>query len=425
MPLFLKNATFIDWQTLAFKKTHIQVDQGVDLPLQFPDIIPLATPADRIIDCNGLLVTKSFANAHHHIYSALSRGMPPPQTPPTNFYEKLKYVWWKLDKNLDLEMIRASALYSAMMSLKAGVTFVIDHHASPFAISKSLDTIANAFESIGLSHLLCYEVSDRDGMENAREGLQHTEDYLKSNQGLVGLHASFTVSDDTMKNAALLMEKYNVGVHIHAAEDKYDQEHCQVNYAKSVVERLRDIGFLHSPKSLLVHCLHLNENEKEILSGSKAWVVENMESNLNNKVGIFDITAMPERIMLGTDGMHSNMIRSAQYAYFAGLKTTPASPEGIYRRLRNVHQYLQQNRFSGDGENNLIVLDYNSPTNIHSNNFAGHFIYGFDSSHVKHVISGGKLVVKDQRLTLTDEEEILKFAREMADKLWKKMNLQR
>ncbi|MBE0639739.1 MAG: amidohydrolase family protein [Bacteroidales bacterium] len=421
MSLFLKNATFIDWQTLDFKITNIQVDQGVDLPLQFPEIIPDQTPANHIIDCTGLLVTKSFANAHHHIYSALSRGMPPPQTPPANFHEKLKYVWWKLDKSLDLEMIEASALYAAMVSLKAGVTFVIDHHASPFAISNSLDVIAQAFDRVGLSHLLCYEVSDRDGMEKATEGLHHTENYLKYRQGLVGLHASFTVSDPTMKQAALLMQKYNSGVHIHAAEDKYDQEHCQANYSKSVVERLRDFGFLHSPKSLLVHCLHLDDNEKEILSGSKAWVVENMESNLNNKVGIFDITAMLERIMLGTDGMHSNMIRSAQYAYFAGLKVSTYSPADMYRRLRNVHHYLQQNPFKGDGGNNLVVLDYNSPTTIHRANFAGHFIYGFDASHVKHVIAGGKLVVNDRRLVLADEDEILKFARQMGDKLWERL----
>jgi cytosine/adenosine deaminase-related metal-dependent hydrolase len=422
MNLYLKNATFVDWQTLEFTTTHIKVLPGENQPLQFPDIIPPETPAESIIDCAGLLVTKSFANAHHHIYSALSRGMPPLATPPANFYEKLKTVWWRLDKTLDPEMIEASALYAATMSLKAGVTFVIDHHASPFAINGSLDVIAKAFDKVGLSHLLCYEISDRDGMSKAADGLQHTEDYLKSHQGLVGLHASFTVSDQTMKKAAATMEKYNSGIHIHTAEDKYDQEHCKINYKKAVVERLQSFGIPDSPKSILVHCLHLSDAEKKILLNGKAWVAENMESNLNNKVGIFNFKNMADRIMLGTDGMHSNMIRSAQYAYFTGLKTTPFAPEVIYRRLRNVHHYLSQNKFAGDGENNLVVLDYDSPTTIHRDNFAGHFIYGFDAAHVKHVISNGKLVVKDRKLTLANEEEILCFARRMGDKLWKEMN---
>lgn len=421
MTLYLKNATFINWQTLQFKQTHLRVEEGADQPVDFPETIPDDIPADHLIDCKGLLVTKSFANAHHHIYSVLSRGMPPPAIPPANFYEKLKYVWWKLDKSLETEMIEASALYAGMMSLKAGVTFVIDHHASPFAISKSLETIANSFDSLGLSHLLCYEISDRDGMSKAVEGLQYTDHYLKSRQGLVGLHASFTVSDQTMKQAALLVGKYNSGVHIHTAEDKYDQDHCKINYKKSVVERYQNFGFLNSSKSILVHCLHLDNAEKKTLMQNKAWVVENMESNLNNKVGVFNFKNMENRIMLGTDGMHSNMIRSAQYAYFAGLKTVPKSPVDIYRRLRNVHHYLSQNAFQGDGENNLVVLDYNTPTSIHSDNFAGHFIYGFEASHVKHVISGGKLTVRDRRLVSGNEDEILKYAREMGKRLWKKL----
>jgi cytosine/adenosine deaminase-related metal-dependent hydrolase len=421
MSIFLKNATYIDWQTLEFKKTNIQVEEGNNIPLRFFTTLPDLLPDDVEIDCDGLLVTKSFANAHHHIYSALSRGMPMPSAPPRNFYEKLKYVWWQLDKNLDPDMIRASALYAGMMSLKAGVTFVVDHHASPFAIAGSLDTIAEAFDRLGLSHLLCYEITDRDGMNKASEGMAHTAEYLARRQGLVGLHASFTVSDQTMRGAAEMVEKFKSGVHIHVAEDKYDQEHCQINYKKQVIGRLSEFGFLRSAKSILVHCLHLSAAEKKAVANSEAWVAENMESNLNNKVGVFNAKNMGERVMLGTDGMHSNMIRSAQWAYFNGLTTDRSAPQDVYKRLRNVHYYLKQNKFSGDGDNNLVVLDYDSPSPVTPDNFIGHFFYGLDATHVKHVIANGKLAVKNRKLTGMDEEEILAFAREMAAKLWAKM----
>ncbi|HPR57129.1 MAG TPA: amidohydrolase family protein [Bacteroidales bacterium] len=421
MSVLLKNATFIDWQTLKFRQTNILTGQETDSFLEFPDAIPNEFENHEVLDCSGLFVTKSFANAHHHIYSVLSRGMPPSDIPPKNFYEKLKYVWWKLDKSLDSEIIEASALYAAMMSLKAGVTFIIDHHASPYAIENSLPVIANAFEKSGVSHLLCYEVSDRDGKEKAAEGLKLTSEYLKHHQGLVGLHASFTVSDQTMKEAALLAEKFQSGVHIHVAEDQFDEEHCQSNYQMSVIDRLDGFGFLQMPKSIFVHCLHLDDREKKKLSDGRTWIVENMESNLNNRVGIFQSKNMGNRIMLGTDGMHSNMIRSAQWAYFAGLQNDPQLPDTIYHRLRNVHHYLSNNRFSGDSENNFVVLDYNTPTEINSNNYCGHFIYGMDATHVKHVISGGKLVVKDRQLTLANENDILLFSKEMGRKLWTKM----
>ena len=130
MSILLKNATYIDWKTLKFSNTNILVKEGKDAGIEFfdnagnPDV-------DEVIDCEGKFVTKSFAIGHHHIYSALSRGMPAPSKTPANFYEILKYIWWNLDKALDKDMIEASALATAIASAKSGSTFVIDHHASP------------------------------------------------------------------------------------------------------------------------------------------------------------------------------------------------------------------------------------------------------------------------------------------------------
>ncbi len=421
MSIFLKNATFINWETLEFTKANLKVNSVVNGKVEIIEAVPLKTRADQIIDCSGKFVTKSFGNAHHHIYSVLSRGMPAPETNPENFYEILKYIWWNLDKKLDIAMVEASALFAAMESLKSGVTFVIDHHSSPFAIEGSLETIAGAFEFLGVSHLLCYEISDRDGMQTGLQGFQQTEHYLKTAQGLVGLHASFTLSDHSLRRAATLVEKFNSGVHIHVAEDKYDQDHCKINYKKTVVERLNDFGFLNSSKTILAHCLHLSKTEKILINESKAWVAENIESNLNNNVGCFNAKGLGMNIMLGTDGMHSDMLRSAQYAYFTGQTIGQISPADIYKRFRNIHHYLHQNGFFGDGENNLVVLDYPSPTEMNSGNFLGHFIYGLNSQYVEHVISKGEIVVRDRKLVNMNEEDILKFAREMGNKLWKKL----
>ena len=242
MSLYLKDATFVSWDTLEFTESHIQVDPGMNGRIHFIENIPLKTRADQIVDCKGKIVTKSFVNAHHHSYLALMGSLPAPPIKPENFYERLKYGAWRLDKKLELDMIEACALYSAMKSLKSGVTFIIDHHSSPFAIDGSLETIAGAFEFVGASHLLCYEISDRDGLQKGVEGFSQTEQYLKQVKGLVGLHASFTVSDHTMRRAALLVEKFNTGIHIHVAEDKYDEQHCSENYRKTVVERLNEFG---------------------------------------------------------------------------------------------------------------------------------------------------------------------------------------
>jgi cytosine/adenosine deaminase-related metal-dependent hydrolase len=422
MDLLLKNATYLDWKTLEFSLRNILVRENVSCLQFIPDSDIGTVDGDvEIIDCTGRLVTKSFAVGHHHAYSALSRGMPSPKENPQNFHEILKFVWWTLDKCLDPAMIESSALVTAMACLKAGSTFVIDHHASPFAVKGSLEIIAKAFEKVGVSHLLCYEISDRDGVHVAREGLSETDRYLRDNQGLVGLHASFTVSERTMMKAVDLMKRYNTGIHIHVAEDAYDQGQSLNKHGRRVIQRLEKAGVLSSPKTLLVHCLHLDDNEREFIRNSPAWVVQNCESNLNNNVGYFNGAGLGENIMLGTDGMHSDMLRSARVAFFVGQRYDNITYESAYRRFRNVHRYLSENSFEGDGDNNLVILDYDSPTPFSQENFFGHFLFGITSDNITDVISNGKLVLKNRKIMTVDENEIVGESRDQAERLWSKM----
>ena len=422
MPVLLKNATFVDWKTLEFRSANIITGQIKGKP-QFieENEIPADVSSIEVLDCTGKIVTKSFANGHHHAYSALSCGMGAPKKEPANFADTLTYIWWALDKCLDYEMIEFSAIVTAIACARAGTTFIIDHHASPNAINGSLETIARAFDKVGLSHLLCYEISDRDGSEKAFEGLMETESYVKHRQGLIGLHASFTIGKETLKRAALLMIKHETGAHIHVAEDLHDQDDCIRKYGKRVVERLESYGILGSSKTILAHCLHLEPDEADLIRNSPCWIVQNAESNMNNNVGKFNGKQLGTRIMTGTDGMNSDMFQSSRAAFLSGRGSDLISCSSAYNHLRNANRYLRENKFTGDGEDNLVVLDYKPPTEINSTNFANHFIFGMNSTHVQHVISNGKLIVRDRQILTVDEPEIMKEAQRCATLLWKKM----
>lgn len=422
MAILLKDATFVDWRSLAVRKTHIRVEEGPGGGLGFPDELPKAGPDDRLIDCSGRVVTRSFGCGHHHIYSTLARGMPAPRKVPTNFVKVLEAIWWHLDKRLDLEMIESSALAAAIHCARNGVTFVIDHHASPFAIPGSLETIAGAFDRVGIGHLLCYEISDRDGPEPAAGGLAETDDYLGSRrQGHVGLHASFTVGDDLLKAAVDLAGKHGTGLHVHVAEDQADQDHCLAEHGCRVVERLARAGGLALERSILAHCIHLDENERRLIQDSGVWVAQNTESNLNNNVGITGYTGWAERVILGTDGLHSDMLRSAKAAFLSGQATEGLGFDGIYDRFRAVHRFTAEFGARGDGENNLVILEYDSPTELNSTNFLGHFLFGIEPRHVATVIAAGRVIVDQRRVTGVDEEEVLARSREMGRKLWARM----
>lgn len=423
MSLYLRDATYVDWRTLKFTRGHLRVGEGDEGGLEFVAEVP-AEPAagDRVLACGGKLVTRAFACGHHHAYSALARGMPPPLKAPADFAQKLETVWWKLDRALDPELVLLSALATAVQCARNGVTYVIDHHSSPNAVEGSLDAIAGAFAEVGVGLLPCLELSDRDGPAACEKGLAETGNRLAAgNPCLVGLHASFTVGDDLLQRAVALARKYLSGIHVHAAEDAVDQETTYSLYGCRVVERFQEAGVLDFPRTILVHGLHLDRDERSILKGSPAWVAENMESNLNNRVGLFRGEGLSSRVMLGTDGMHSDMLRSAQAAYFSGIDAERADLAEIYSRLRRVHDYLGENGFAGDGENNLVVLDYPSPTPVSEENFLGHLFYGISACHVDSVIARGRLIVENRRLLTVDEQEVLALTRAGAERLWRRL----
>lgn len=413
-PLYLANATHIDARTHAIASGHLRVDPGPDGTTTVVGDIP---PSADVIDVSGRIVTRAFAVGHHHVYSALARGMPAPPRSPTNFVEILELVWWRLDRRLDRDMIAASALVTAIDAARSGSTFVIDHHSSPRAIPGCLEIIADAFDQVGVGHLLCLELSDRDGPEAAASGLAETDRYLARRPGLVGLHASFTVGDKLLAEAVALANRHNTGLHVHVAEATSDEADCVAQHGQRVIHRFAAAGVLASPRTLLAHCLHLDAEERAIVAASPAWVVQNAESNANNAVGQFDPRGLGERILLGTDGMHSDMLASLRAAFLSGQSTGGVSPAAGLARLRRVHDYLAENRFS-TGDNDLVVLDYDPPTPITADNWAAHVAYGLSRADVETVIAAGRPIVRDRAVTTVNESDVLAEARVQAARLW-------
>ncbi len=243
--------------------------------------------------------TPGLVCAHHHLYSTLARGMPPPPKTPTNFQEILEQIWWRLDVALDLEMIRWSAMLGALEALESGTTAIVDHHESPNAIEGSLDVIAAACAEVGVRVLCAYGITDRNGAEGAKRGLEENKRFIKAGgNGLVGIHAAFTCSDESLRSAAALADELGVGAHIHVAEGVGD------------IEAPDRLDGLTSDAWLLAHCVHLPTDHS--LRGT---ILHNPMSNLNNEVGYAKPARFTNPVALGTDGIGGNVIESFRLAY--------------------------------------------------------------------------------------------------------------
>lgn len=381
-----------------------------------------------VLDCSGCVVMPGLVNSHMHAYSALARGMPYRLAPPANFLEILQRVWWRLDRALDPASIRASALVAAREAVLAGTTTLIDHHASPNAIGGSLDVIARAFHAIGVRSVLAYEVSERDGAELAAEGLLENERFLRHiaggghplARGMVGAHAAFTVSDETLAECARLARNAGTGVHIHVAEDGIDA---------GSVRRLRACDVLSSDL-LAAHCVHVDRTAAEVLRDAGATFAHNARSNMNNRVGRTPLAWLGERVALGTDGIGSDMWAESQAASFRRREDDPDAPTGWFLDALAEGATLAGRRFDEPllgqivpgAPADLAVLDYRAPTPLDGDTLAGHWLFGMSSAQVRDVIVAGEVVVRGRRLTRIDEEEIAALASEETPRLWARID---
>jgi putative selenium metabolism protein SsnA len=388
-------------------------------------------------DCSGCLVVPGNVCAHTHLYSALARGMPYHLEPPEDFLQVLQRVWWRLDRALDEESVRASALVGGLEALLSGTTTLVDHHASPNAIDGSLDVIEDALSTLGVRSVLCYETSDRDGPERAEAGLAENRRFaerarrgeLPLARGLVGAHASFTLSDETLAACVDAARELEVGLHVHAAEDTVDVTDSLALHGVGVVARLARAGGLDE-RTILAHGVHLDDAEIALARAANASLAHNARSNMNNAIGRARVEALGPRVALGTDGIGSDMFEESRTAYFrlreddrfVGADWALARLAESARVAGASFREPLLGTLEPGAPADLVVLDYVSPAPLHAGSFPGHWIFGLGSRCVRDVMVAGEWVVLDRTPTKVDARELAAAARVEAERLWARLD---
>jgi putative selenium metabolism protein SsnA len=403
-----------------------------------------AFPDDERIDAGGRLIMPGNICAHTHFYGAFARGMAIPGAPPRDFPEILGKLWWRLDRALQEEDVRYSALVCLVDAIKHGTTTLVDHHASPTAIEGSLDQIADAVTQAGLRTSLCYEVSDRNGMDEARAGIDENVRFLNAVQGSenpllaasFGLHASLTLSNETLANCVAAAKGLGTGFHIHAAEGISDQEDSLQKSGIRVVERLHEAGIL-GPKSILVHCVHVDAWELERLRDTGTWVTHQPRSNMNNAVGVAPVETMLRggiKVAMGNDGFSNNMWAEWKAAYLlhkvwqgdprrmGGYEVMQMAVANNASLARVFWPKAPLGELSPGAYADLILVDYYPFTDLTAGNLPWHILFGFEASAVVSTMAGGQWLMRDRELLTLDEAAIAAKARELSTKVWQRYN---
>lgn len=458
MPLLLKDATVVELDPVSIEKADLRIECGLisERGNQLEQ-----REGDEIIDLSGRVVISGMVCAHTHLYSTLARGMPAPPRQPSNFKEILELVWWRLDRALDEESIYWSAMAGALDAARVGTTCLFDHHASPANITGSLQIIREAIEKVGLRAVLCYEVTDRGGSQERDKGLDENLTHLNAVRsvlsgspkiqiansdtdsdtdsgrdsdtdskrsstlvrGMVGAHASFTLSDESLDYCAELMQEFDTGLHIHVAEDRWDVLDAKSRYRLGVVERLAKHNALNN-RTILAHSIHLSDEDISIARSAGAWFAHNPRSNMNNQVGYAPVSKFGDRVVLGTDGIGADMFEEARIAFFKSRDNRADVGADVWLRVLANNQRLASESFGVNLGSlrvglpaDLTVLDYASPTPMTAENLSWHLAFGINSASVESVMVDGSFVVRNRKAVI-DEQNIYQHARAASEKLW-------
>ncbi len=396
--------------------------------------------AGKMIDGSGKILIPGNVCSHHHYYSALSRGMLISAGPQTDFIQVLKEWWWRLDRALDEEALYYSSLVASMEAVSQGTTGVVDHHASPAFINGSLSVIAKGMEDTGIRGVTCFEVTDRNGgMKEAEDGVKENVRFAKEideriakgedvlTEAMIGGHAPFTLPDEALAMMSDAVSSSGRGMHLHVAEDKYDTVWSHHFHNEDIMTRLDRFSLL-GENTLLVHGTALSAKEVELLNERGCFLAHNARSNMNNHVGYFRYLPDVKKLVIGTDGCGGNMFEELKITFFKHKdEGGPWWPADFLSALSRGNRLLESafgnrmklGRIEAGYKADAVILDYQSPTPLRSENAASHFVWGMCSGNVETTIVNGRVLYENGHFTMLDEERIFSEARKSAERVWR------
>lgn len=400
-------------------------------------------PNEERLAARGQYVMPGNINTHGHCYSALVRGMVVPGEQPFSLPTILQKLWWPFDKALTEEDVRYSALVTAIDAIKHGTTTMFDHHSSPNFIDGALDVIADAVDAAGVRAVLCFEVTDRDGEERARAGIEENARFIRRCRGSTigdgriaanfGMHAPMTISEDTLARVREAAPP-EAGFHVHVGEHEYDEYRSLAMAGTRSVDRLHRHGLLND-RTIAAHAIHLDAREVELLAQTATWVSHQPRNNMNAADGIADVESYLRagvRVCIGNDGLSYTMWKEWEFAYMAqkikhrDARRMPGDllvQMGAYNNAALASAYFPLGplgRIEQGALADLIFVDYHPTTPLTAENLPWHIVFGFNESMVTTTIVNGTVLMRDRVLLTLDEEAITARSRELAPALWER-----
>ena len=383
--------------------------------------------ADKVVEGEGRLLIPGFANTHAHLGMTIFRGY----ADDIALSEWLQDWIWPAEEELTPEEVYWASSLALLESIRSGVTTVSDMYFN-------MDQTARAIEDAGVRGLISYgiiaEELDESGKQEIEKAVELAENWDGAANGRLKValspHAPYTCSNPVLKELSRISGEKEVPIHTHVSETKGEVEESQEEFGLTPVERLAELGVLDN-QVLAAHCVHLNQEDMEILKQNDVVVAHNPTSNMKIASGAAPIEELRQsgvKVTLGTDGPGTNndldmFEEMRQASFLAKLESDDPTALSADATLKAATaSEVEQLGFSGLGrieegaKADLVGLRRDQPYWAPEYDTVSNLVYSAKSREVDFVMADGNPVMEDGDINTLDEERILKKVKEIGKK---------
>lgn len=425
MSILIKNIKLVpmDGKSELIESTNIYI---VDNKIMHIGEIREDLHVEKIIDGNNKIAMPGLINAHTHIGMSLLRNF----ADDLPLHDWLTKKIWPTEAKLNADDIYWGSLLSMVEMIQGGTTAFCDMYFF-------MDEVGKGLEESGMRGVLTRGLIEDD---QAQIKLNETRELFKNwhSRGngrikvMVAPHAPYTCSPDFLKESFKLAKELNTGIHIHLSETKKEVDDSFKLYGKSPIKHVYDLGLLDT-HTIAAHCVHVDDNDIEIMREKNVYPVNNPGSNLKLASGFAPVDKMLKRgisVALGTDGSSSNnnlnmfeeinlaaIINKAVNLDAVSVPAISALEMATINGAKALNWDKEIGSIELGKKADLILIDIDKPHLYPHHNIISSLAYSVQASDVDTVIVDGKIIMEKREIKTLDVEKIKFMAEKHAKDL--------
>lgn len=380
---------------------------------------------ERIFDYPKDIFLPGLINTHTHAAMTLLRSYA--DDLPLMPWLETK-VWPFENKMTDDDIYWGTSLALCEM-IRSGTTTMLDMYMS-------MDKVAEAVLTAGTRAVLARGMIGNapNGQKALAENLELIRNFHKQGENRItvmfGPHAPYTCSGEFLQQVKSEADRYGIGIHIHVAETKDEIDIIRKNYGVTPVKWLDDLGLLGG-HVVGAHCVHLTDEDIDIMAQKNVRVAHNPESNMKLNCGTAPVPALQTKgviVGLGTDGASSNNnlelfgeMRCASLLQKLQVESTALPAYKVLEMATvggaRVLELEDVGKLVPGFKADLISINLDQPHFYPRFSLPGHLVYSANAGDVRTVIVNGKIIMEERNLLTLDEKKICYEAESRAKRI--------